>query len=213
MTQSIWDKVGSLVTELLFSYADKFSRSVNDPIKWKQSCSLDRIFEPQEVTLIKSLLELILCSSLCTCVAFPELMPKLEEKRSKKKSKSSKLKSHSTTQMADNRCSQNVEARLKSQSDTGKGFQTENDKLWVRENPYLTNMYSNNTDSAKEKSKVELQHKEACTDRRLLRKCLYEADVFGCVCPFLFCSEANIQVIFYIKVLYILSVHCKTSPI
>ena len=200
LTQSIWDKVGGLVSELLFSYAEKFSKSVHNPIDWKQSNSLHEVFEPQEVILIKSLLELVLCSSLCTCVAFPDILPKLDENTTKRNSKSqNKLKSSSSSHVADHKCCHNVESRLKSQSDSGKGF-ADDEKLWVRDNPHLTSSHGNRQEVAMERSKAELKYKEACTERRLLRKCLYEADVFGCVCPFLFCSEMEFQVRSFLQI-------------
>ncbi|XP_053397755.1 uncharacterized protein LOC128556479 [Mercenaria mercenaria] len=198
LTQAIWDRVGIIVTDLLLSYADKFSKMRAESVKGRHLGSLDTVFEPGEVTLITSLLELTLSSALCTCVAFPDIMPKLEVKSPKRKSRSpSKLKSFSTPQISDdNKSSQNVESRLKSQSDSGKGFATDGYKVWEKETPYLTSSQSNTSHNvAMEKSKAELRHKEACTDRRLLRKCLYEADVFRCVCPFIYCSDESIQIL------------------
>lgn len=198
LTQAIWDKVGIVVTDMLLSYANKFAKKCEESDKGRQLSRLDSVFEEQEITLISSLLELTLCSALCTCVAFPDLMPKLETKASRKKSKSpNKLKSFSTSQMTEEKpTSRTVESRLKSQSETAKGFASDGNKVWERENPHLTSLHSNSShDVAMEKSKAELRRKEACTDRRLLRKCLYEADVFRCVCPFIYCSDESIQVI------------------
>ncbi|KAH3725429.1 hypothetical protein DPMN_051262, partial [Dreissena polymorpha] len=200
LTQAIWDKVGVVVTTLLTSYAEKVAKVGKAPTKGRAFCSLETIFEPQEVTLITSLLELILCSSLCTCMAFPEILPKLQEKSSKKKHKSpNKLKSSSTSQVtfvSPDKSSQEVECRLKSQSDSGKVFEdSAEEKIWVKDNPHLTSIHSNSSQVvAMERSKAELLHKEACTERRLLRKCLFEADVFHCVCPFLLCREERITV-------------------
>ncbi|XP_052808503.1 uncharacterized protein LOC128237211 isoform X2 [Mya arenaria] len=199
LTQAIWDKVGSVVTTLLASYAAKVTKVAASSLMGQSFCSLDAMFESQEVALVTSLLDILLCSALCTCTEFPELLPKLEEKPSKRKTKSqSKLKSNSTSQMSSElKSSQNtVESRLKSQSDSGKGFVALEDKIWVRDNPHLTNIHGkSDPGAAKERSRAELRHKEACTERRLLRRCLYEADVFACVCPFLKCREENVQLV------------------
>lgn len=200
LTQAIWDKVGMVATDLLLSYAEKLS-SINEEYQKKGlPVKIHLIFESHELTLIQKMLEFILCSSLCTCTAFPEILPKLVEKSSKKLSKSSnKLKSFSASHMTqinnEHKCGQDVESRLKSQSDSGKGFVGEEVKLWVQENPHLSGLHgpSGHKDAA-EKSKADLKHKEACTERRLLRKCLYESKVFACVCPFMKCSDENIQV-------------------
>ena len=192
LSQAIWDKIGTVITDLLSSYAFKFTKSCDEKEdKGRSSVFLDSVFEPQEVGLISSMLDLLLCVSVCTCTAFPEILPHKQELQSK----STKLKSSSSSQILSDSKSSSAEHRLKSQSDIGSSMNAEGDKLWVKENPHLTNIRdSTNQNVVSDRSKAELKHKEACTERRLLRKCLYEAGVFHCVCPFLMCADSHVQV-------------------
>lgn len=194
----IWDKLGMVVIDLLFTYVEKFTMVFPPDSKGeRQFIDIESVFEHSEIMLIVSILELLLCFALCTCDAFPKIIPEL--KQSKHRSKvACKLKSSSTSQViTENKSSQSVELNLKSQSDTGAVFQSNADQIWVQENPHLTSLChpSSQNAAAHKKSLAELQHKEICAERRLLRKCLYEGDVFRCVCPFFLCSDENIQVL------------------
>ena len=195
LTQAIWDKIGVVVTDLLSSYASKFEMSCEQGSEQgKQLKSLDAVFEPQEVQLIMSMLELLLCAAICTCAAFPEILPNKQENSPNKQSKSTKLKSVSTPQIHSDKDT-SISETLKSQSEIGSKLNAEGDKIWVTENPHLTSIHGNiSHNAAVDRSKAELKHKEACTERRLLRKCLFEAGIFHCVCPFLMCSDGDVQV-------------------
>ena len=195
----VWDQVGVVVTRILSAYGARVTRKASTKLLGKAFCSLHSMFEPQESEMLVALLELLLCSAVCTCTAFPDLMPTLQEKQGKKKSKSpNKLKSGSTSLIPSENKTSNIEQNLKSQSDSGKGFTTEQSKIWVRDNPHLTSLHGNGDAAAmaKEQRRLELQQREAGTERRLLRKCLYEGDVLAAVCPFLACREENVQVVY-----------------
>ena len=192
LTQALWDKIGTIVAELLSSYASNFTKSCAQTEDTRKSpVSLNSVFEVQEISLILSMLELLLCAAICTCTAFPEILPSKQEKQPKP----TKLKSSSSPQFQYDSKSSSTETSLKSQSDSNNSMHDDGDRFWVKENPHLTNIRgTSNKDGASDGSKEELKHKEACTERRLLRKCLYEAGVFHCICPFLMCSDGHVQV-------------------
>ena len=212
LTQIIWDKVGKVACDLLSSYSCwlQHQQVPNGAPGQKQSHDLSFYFNEEEILLVQSILEFLLCTSLCTCVTFPDLLPKLEESSSKRKLRS-KLKSSSSSGVVLEHSYSNIQSQLKSQSDVPKGYKQEEEKLLVKENPHLTQIHPisggyNSKEVAK--SKAELQHKEACTDRRLLRKCLYEAGIFQSVCPFIKCSQSDIQVSFCPFLIH----HLETVP-
>lgn len=70
--------------------------------------------------------------------------------------------------------------------------------LWVMENPHLTQSIErqSTTDAAEviERRQQELAEKEASADRRLLRKGLYEEDLFRFVSPFVTFENEDLRV-------------------
>ena len=184
------------MTDLLGSYATKFEHCCEQKSdQGRQLLQLTDIFEPHEITLILSMLELLLCTAICTCTAFPEILPNKGNNSPNTQSHSGKLRSSSSHILSSSN-KEETQNRLKSQSEVGNRLHADSDKYWVSENPHLTSIHGNSNCNAMatDKSKAELKHKEACTERRLLRKCLYEAGVFHCVCPFLMCAESSVQV-------------------
>ena len=197
LTQAVWDKIGLVVTDLLGFYATKFKHHCEQKSdQGRQLLQLGDSFELQEITLILSMLELLLCTAICTCTAFPEILPNKANKSPNQQTNSGKLKSSSSPHIHSTAGKEETQNRLKSQSEVGNKLNAEGEKYWVSENPHLTSIHGNSNYHAValDRSKAELKHKEACTERRLLRKCLYEAGVFHCVCPFLMCSDSSVQV-------------------
>ena len=187
LTQAVWDKIGLVVTDLLGSYATKFEKCCEQKSdQGRQLFQLGDIFEAQEITLVLSMLELLLCTAICTCTAFSEILPD-KNKSPNTRPPSGKLKSSSYSHIHSSNNKEETQNRLKSQSEIGNRLLADGENHWVSENAH------GNTTAA-DRSKAELKHKEACTERRLLRKCLYEAGVFHCVCPFLKCAESSVQV-------------------
>lgn len=185
----VWDSFGEPMFELLSFFSRKL-RNVSDLAhqareEEKQLCPdhraksanglrvLDRlgfadlfaVFEEKEVELIVILLELVLVMSLCSCHTFSDVFPTTV--KSKKKSVVSS-KSDASTQGSSSRPTSPVKSRPSS----AIGLST----------------------VSEEERRQGLKQKEINAERRLLRKCLYEAGVFRVVLPFIQSSHLQCQV-------------------
>lgn len=186
LVQMVWDSFGEPMFELLSFFSRKL-RNVSDLAhqareEEKQLCPdhranglrvLDRlgfadlfaVFEEKEVELIVILLELVLVMSLCSCHTFSDVFPTTV--KSKKKSVVSS-KSDASTQGSSSRSTSPVKSRPSS----AIGLST----------------------VSEEERRQGLKQKEINAERRLLRKCLYEAGVFRVVVPFIQSSHLQCQV-------------------
>ncbi|XP_065937004.1 uncharacterized protein [Magallana gigas] len=188
LVQMVWDSFGEPMFELLSFFSRKL-RNVSDLAhqareEEKQLCPdhraksanglrvLDRlgfadlfaVFEEKEVELIVILLELVLVMSLCSCHTFSDVFPTTV--KSKKKSVVSS-KSDASTQGSSSRPTSPVKSRPSS----AIGLST----------------------VSEEERRQGLKQKEINAERRLLRKCLYEAGVFRVVVPFIQSSHLQCQ--------------------
>lgn len=195
LVQMVWDLFGEPMFELLSFFSRKL-RSVFDLAhqareEEKKLCHdhkansanglrvLDRlgftdlyaVFEEKEVELIVILLELVLVMSLCSCHTFSDVFP--TSVKSKKKSAAVSSKSDTSTQGSSSRPTSPVKSRPSS----AIGLST----------------------VSEEERRQGLKQKEINAERRLLKKCLYEAGVFRVVVPFIQSSHLQCQVIKIIK--------------
>ncbi|KAK3096590.1 hypothetical protein FSP39_001530 [Pinctada imbricata] len=203
--QALWDTVGTVVMEILLVFSKKvsnvsriardmrdgsretcekhqnikeeerpnssFSPKVTDKVG---AVDLFAVFEEKEIELIIKILEFLLVASLCTCKEFKDFTTKTKNKSSKK----------------------NLLGGRSTKSDTCLGRSSSPEKL--TKSASAVYRPSSPTKLCEEdhtkKQHKDLLEKEAATDRRLMRKCLYEADIFSAVAPFIYCTHTNCQV-------------------
>lgn len=188
LVQMVWDSFGEPLFELLSCLSRKLADILDIALKarqGKQLCPehnakssnglkvLDRlgfvdlyaVFEEKEVDLILVLLELVLVISLCSCHAFSDVFS--GPVKSKKKSTVIGSKSDSTIEEGVTHPASPVK---RPSSALGLSAMSE------------------------EERRQGLKQKEINAERRLLRKCLYEAGVFRVVLPFIQCSHLQCQV-------------------
>lgn len=188
LVQMVWDSFGEPLFELLSCLSRKLANILDIALKarqGKQLCPehdakssnglkvLDRlgfvdlyaVFEEKEVDLILVLLELVLVISLCSCHAFSDVFSGPVKSRKKSTLTGSKL--DSTVEEGVTRPASPVK---RPSSALGLSALSE------------------------EERRQGLKQKEINAERRLLRKCLYEAGVFRVVLPFIQCSHLQCQV-------------------
>ncbi|KAL3882501.1 hypothetical protein ACJMK2_028838 [Sinanodonta woodiana] len=205
LAQVMWDKCGEVFVELLLAYSTKFLDVVQHKSFPTQIC-VSHIFEPVEIDLIVKLLDVLLCFAVCTCTEFPEVPPQ-PDKIPTQKSKQNHLKSASTPTMWSVDASAAKASVLTSSSSTEFGTNLEGvprseERIWVNENPHLTASIRRQNASPGEqdiiaKHHLDLQQKEANTERRLLRKCLFESGIVHTICSFQLAEDKEIQVLIH----------------
>ncbi|CAG2240415.1 unnamed protein product [Mytilus edulis] len=224
LAQRVWDTAGTTIVRLLGTFSDKLinvlhiakqckdnkgtvciehsdnQEAISKMVDKKGLVDLSCIVDSEELDLIKSLLELLLCISLCSCKDFPDLSPK-----------KNKSPHHMTSQGRSTRSDSSLgrpplpkKLTRPSSAHHHRSLSPVKDvtrQSWVKENPYLTNTIDRASippESCPNKSDVghfhtELLKKEAATERRLIRKCLYESDTIRIVGAFLQCSQNDLQ--------------------
>ncbi|XP_071133369.1 uncharacterized protein [Mytilus edulis] len=224
LAQRVWDTAGTTIVRLLGTFSDKLinvlhiakqckdnkgtvciehsdnQEAISKMVDKKGLVDLSCIVDSEELDLIKSLLELLLCISLCSCKDFPDLTPK-----------KNKSPHHMTSQGRSTRSDSSLgrpplpkKLTRPSSAHHHRSLSPVKDvtrQSWVKDNPYLTNTIDRASippESCPNKSDVghfhtELLKKEAATERRLIRKCLYESDTIRIVGAFLQCSQNDLQ--------------------
>ncbi|CAG2184553.1 unnamed protein product [Mytilus edulis] len=162
LAQRVWDTAGTTIVRLLGTFSDKLinvlhiakqckdnkgtvciehsdnQEAISKMVDKKGLVDLSCIVDSEELDLIKSLLELLLCISLCSCKDFPDLTPK-----------KNKSPHHMTSQGRSTRSDSSLgrpplpkKLTRPSSAHHHRSLSPVKDvtrQSWVKENPYLTN--------------------------------------------------------------------------